>query len=1060
MTSGSQFRWQSDRPCYFKNSVRASGCSENRGPSPGVGDLISTRKWLQTNGLKRQKLDLYSLLPKIGFKLSDDYDISLKKPVSSRYGNGLFPQVFRADGHTFNIVCCKEKLVQIANRLEDAVTRLKERLHWLTSGSRRIFGVIEEKCICVVVASRADDEKNFALLKKALQMLIEEQVPKLHAFNIILASLDNDAFHTQCAPISHDTMHNISQWIQRWPLPVCHTSTCVCEAVLKAVDDKDLEAVYLLCDGTAVNPCQELLRNKVLENGKRIPVHINTFNCNDKTLLAFLKRFAEEAGGRFHVYETYTGSDEKLSTEHNGIVSYPLAKSLFNEQKTEKATSVASREDVVQLFAELEEARNTLRHIQQLIDAAPERKSGIETTDSSELFAAEEHEDLNEDSICSREWLRRYGIEVHGLEIFDFLEGVAFKHREGVIDLLLPPRCPDIQTSAVSKKTFVNAKYCENFPAIQWKSGETVHVHVTPQVQRNYEKKMLMVLNAVQQRLNWLRKGSRALFGNVLEDDIYLAIDMSSSMESKLPDVLERIESLFQEQLQHKRKLNIVTFNRTTSAWKERLTEVTPKNIIEALTWLKRQSFGGSTNTYAALRIALADPNTQAIYLLTDGRPDQPPQAILAQVQMRPSVPIHTIAFNCNDEEANNFLYQLASLTGGRYHYYMDSDYNIQPPESWKCEDIRLLEEELDRGYRSLAIVSSLRKECLMSLWKGEIRKMKSCKCNDVSTDGSVISTKNKLIQSENSWSTTRPHSSSTPRLQQTEHYPLQWPFVPPCCKRNLHKHRVKMCNRHIHAASTKTSRLRHKIEFKQPMLSHKESHCHTAEEDKEEEKGEQEESDVYQEGNVQLQTLSDLDMEVEKVMLPEKQNFNGKHRTNARSSSVKSWLKRNKLSAKRLTIMDALSPTLIQHTTKNVPSINKRVLSKVFDEVFPLAHVMRDKNMQMTLVNPIGIDLAAYEKKLQKTIKLYMRYLDKLIWKGLPECSKEKFERKEPLPYFKNKSRLLAALRENDSPVAVEDIALLEREIEKGFKYLQISHDLQKSQLGLDENDLGTAAD
>ena len=69
--------------------------------------------------------------------------------------------------------------------------------------------------------------------------------------------------------------------------------------------------------------------------------------------------------------------------------------------------------------------------------------------------------------------------------------------------------------------------------------------------------------------------------------------------------------------------MNIITFNWRASAWKERLTEVNPKNISDALMWLKRQQCGGSTNTYAALRIALADPNTQAIYLLTDGRPDQ-----------------------------------------------------------------------------------------------------------------------------------------------------------------------------------------------------------------------------------------------------------------------------------------------------------------------------------------------------------------------------------------------------------------------------------------------------
>lgn len=81
--------------------------------------------------------------------------------------------------------------------------------------------------------------------------------------------------------------------------------------------------------------------------------------------------------------------------------------------------------------------------------------------------------------------------------------------------------------------------------------------------------------------------------------------------------------SRFQEQLQHKKKINIVTFNRRASTWKEKLTEVTPKNILDAFEWLKRQPCGGSTNTYAALRIALADPSTQGIYLVTDGRPDQ-----------------------------------------------------------------------------------------------------------------------------------------------------------------------------------------------------------------------------------------------------------------------------------------------------------------------------------------------------------------------------------------------------------------------------------------------------
>lgn len=41
---------------------------------------------------------------------------------------------------------------------------------------------------------------------------------------------------------------------------------------------------------------------QVLQSGKSIPVHVNTFNCNDKETLVFLKKFAQEAGGRWDGY--------------------------------------------------------------------------------------------------------------------------------------------------------------------------------------------------------------------------------------------------------------------------------------------------------------------------------------------------------------------------------------------------------------------------------------------------------------------------------------------------------------------------------------------------------------------------------------------------------------------------------------------------------------------------------------------------------------------------------------------------------------------------------------
>lgn len=42
----------------------------------------------------------------------------------------------------------------------------------------------------------------------------------------------------------------------------------------------------------------------------------------------------------------------------------------------------------------------------------------------------------------------------------------------------------------------------------------------------------------------------------------------------------------------------------------------------------------------------------------------------MAQVQLHRKIPIHTVSFNCDDTEANKFLNELSTETGGRFHYY------------------------------------------------------------------------------------------------------------------------------------------------------------------------------------------------------------------------------------------------------------------------------------------------------------------------------------------------------------------------------------------------------
>ena len=65
-----------------------------------------------------------------------------------------------------------------------------------------------------------------------------------------------------------------------------------------------------------------------------------------------------------------------------------------------------------------------------------------------------------------------------------------------------------------------------------------------------------------------------------------------------------------------------MAFETKATRWRDRLTEVTEKNLHQAWSWIKALTCRGSTNTLAAIQFALSDNQTQAIYILTDGRPD------------------------------------------------------------------------------------------------------------------------------------------------------------------------------------------------------------------------------------------------------------------------------------------------------------------------------------------------------------------------------------------------------------------------------------------------------
>uniref|UniRef100_H2ZCD6 VWFA domain-containing protein n=1 Tax=Ciona savignyi TaxID=51511 RepID=H2ZCD6_CIOSA len=504
----------------------------------------------------------------------------------------------------------------------------------------------------------------------------------------------------------------------------------------------------------------------------------------------------------------------------------------------------------------------------------------------------------------------------------------------------------------------------------------------------------------------WLQQGSREVFGTILEEQVYILIDTSQSMRDKLNLVKEKLFQLMQEQLRHKSKFNLIKFDTKAQAWRDRAADVTEQNLLNAWNWVKDIGVGGSTNTLAAIRIALSDPHTHAIYILTDGRPDQNPRAILAQVQLQHPVPIHTIAFNCNDVEANKFLFQLSSDTGGRYHNFSTNGMVSDGPPPFEVnEDVSLLKKEVAQGKKDLEKVSKLRARCVMLDWYHNTKhkvKTKPATQRPVS-----YAYPHKVIQSS------MVGCYLSPRRLWKARYQNQWKLI-----KVMYLNSAKTSAlRQNQCCQAKTRALRQMINTQ--WINRINKNC----------------------SNVSKINHWIIFCNLE-VISKEK-----KKRLSSSSLDIPNsvWLKKNGLVARKLTVMDVLTPTIVRVTPKYIPVLDTHVVSKVFNDVLPIAHVSPRSKKEIRLVNPAAVDLPGYDTRLQAVIVEYKTRLDLMVWRKLSQEEREKFEN-GPVSYFENTDSIRQAFDRMGWPLEEKDIQLLVDEIHLGERYLQQSTDLQNT--------------
>ncbi|XP_058656332.1 von Willebrand factor A domain-containing protein 3B [Ammospiza caudacuta] len=957
-----------------------------------VQSLVSSSEWLQRYGLKRNKLSLSQILSQIGFQHRKDYVTTLGKPVASRYADGLFPQYRRAqDGSVYNLTAKKELILHFVDCLIGAIELYEQRMEWLTSESRQIFGVIQEQCIVIVLDFGTAAPTEFDLCRDALSMVLVEQVIQISRFNLIRVAQDLTKWQQKCAPVSERAVKSAVRWL--WKLErmtaVSHSSSA--EALLEAMADEAVEAVYYFAVGDVPVDTKQLLLEKISDVS--CPVNMVSFNAREDETIIFLKELSHLASGRFHAFaeknncRDATGPALKYEEDGKGLI--------LNSGKVKGRRPLVAGvcEDVFLIWKELEEAKSTVRQVQEILSESDQPAS--QDADKGD-HPLSKH--ITDEYLTSEKWLQTYGLKAQKLTLYDALADSVFHHVDGPVGINTEPEVERSQTDAETKRKIIHARYCDKFVHTLWKDGSVVHVYVTTEKYKQYKEKMRTALRQVEGRIKWLQQGSRGLFGNVFEDDICILIDTSQSMKNKLPLVKEKIFQLMQEQLRHKKRFNFVKFSAQAVAWQEKLVEVNEENLQDAWLWIKGLEVGSSTNTLKALQIALADTDTQAIYLLTDGRPDQPPQIILAEVQLHCKIPIHTVSFNCDDIEANKFLYDLSTTTQGRFHYYNIYLSDPDTPEFIFNKDIYLLKREIDQGEKDLEKVKTFHEKSLM---------MNSCSEENYPENKS------------------RPcYASEEPSVPSREQTRQSTAASPAQRKKALYADQTK---------SSLLQFLNRSVKFR--------------EESPEEGVSPEEKSFSVKKGGKCTTNFKGKLTEQEALTGEDDLKMQTVKGASESSLDVSSalWLKTHGLVARRLTIMDALAPTTVLHSTKYIPVLDKHVVSKVFDQMLPLAHVSSDKK-EIALINPWAVNLDAYKKKLEQAIISYERRLNLVIWRALSQEERDKFEADGPVPYIQHKETLLEALENLGWPVSYEDVKLLEDEILTALTYIQQASDLQEA--------------
>ncbi|XP_015281677.1 PREDICTED: von Willebrand factor A domain-containing protein 3A [Gekko japonicus] len=201
---------------------------------PQEEERCSSKEWLSKYSIKKLKLDL----PRIVFGpecLHQKQMVeSLHKKVSAKYCD-IFPSI-EMEGSVKHLHIQPKDLEEYIEQMERVLQCYVRRMQWLLSGSRRLFGVILEASVCILIDTSGSMEPSLEQVTQELTSLIWEQLRKNQTkFNLISFAEDVVAWQECLVEATDEACHDAVQWVSTFR---AHGNTSILKALQLVKSDR------------------------------------------------------------------------------------------------------------------------------------------------------------------------------------------------------------------------------------------------------------------------------------------------------------------------------------------------------------------------------------------------------------------------------------------------------------------------------------------------------------------------------------------------------------------------------------------------------------------------------------------------------------------------------------------------------------------------------------------------------------------------------------------------------------------------------------------------------